>query len=255
MNVILQKVGEKYIDIGKQEIIKLFINNVKDVEICLEGQNKKHCGKEGYWLEEKMGILPNAKNEPDIHGYEMKTGAKVTTFIDKAPDKMYIDGNVLPKRNKSLKKQYWDKYASKKESMEPTIGGWSIDKFNKSGQKLTVDEFNNVAILYDYEHDMRENKEHLELNNTPHIIMQWEALTLLKAIEDKFNKKGFFKCTKESNHFTKICFGKKITFDIWINELKKGVIYHDGYSKLNGRGRHVFRASNKFWDGLIIEEY
>jgi hypothetical protein len=24
---------------------------------------------------------------------------------------------------------------------------------------------------------------------------------------------------------------------------------------LNGRGRHVFRATNDFWDELIVEEY
>jgi len=240
---------------NKQQIIALFNTNVRGVEICLDGQNIKHCGKEGHWLETKMGIKHNAQNAPDILGYEMKTGSKVTTFMDKAPDKMYIDGNVMPKRNKALKTHFWYKYASIKESLEPTIGGWSIDKYNKSGQKLTVDSFNNVSVLYDYQHDYRENKEHLGLNTKPHIIMQWDALSLLKSIEDKFNSKGFFKCAKEHNHFAKICFGQKINFDTWIDALKKGDIYHDGYSKLNGRGRHVFRASNKFWDDLIIEEY
>ena len=44
------------IDIAKQDIITLFNNNVRGVEISLEGQNVKHCGKEGHWLETKMGI-------------------------------------------------------------------------------------------------------------------------------------------------------------------------------------------------------
>ena len=60
------------IDIDKQHIIKLFITYVKGVKICLEGKNINHCGKEGHWLETKMGIKYNAKNEPDINGYEMK---------------------------------------------------------------------------------------------------------------------------------------------------------------------------------------
>jgi len=70
MSDLLQTTSE--IDIDKQDIITLFNNNVKGVEISLEGQNVKHCGKEGHWLETKMGITHNAKNEPDINGYEMK---------------------------------------------------------------------------------------------------------------------------------------------------------------------------------------
>jgi len=35
----------------------------------------------------------------------------------------------------------------------------------------------------------------------------------------------------------------------------KSIIYHDGYSKLNGREMHVFRANKSFWNSLIIEEY
>ncbi len=243
------------IDFYKQQIIKLFNDNVKNIVICLQGQNIKHCGKEGHWLEKKMGIKHNSKNEPDINGYEMKTGDKVTTFIDKAPDTMYLNGVEMPKRNKKAKQEYWKKYACPKKTDEPTIGGWSTSKFNEAGQKLIVDESNNIVVLYDYEQDTRENKEHLELNVVPHIILKWNVKSLSDAINNKFNKKGFFKCIKENNTFTKICFGKPITFDVWINELKKGIIYHDGYSKLNGRGRHMFRASNTFWNELITEVY
>ena len=70
-----------------------------------------------------------------------------------------------------------------------------------------------------------------------------------------FLSAGFFKCIKDNNKFVKICFGQPITFDFWIDQVKKGLIYHDGYSKVNGRGRNVFRAANKFWNNLITEEY
>ena len=120
---------------------------------------------------------------------------------------------------------------------------------------MIVDDNNNILVHYDYKEDARENKNLLGLNKEPHNIMKWNAKELSEAIENKFNQKGFFKCIEENKKFTRICFGKKITFDFWIDEFKKGVIYHDGYSKINGRGRHVFRASNKFWDNLIIEEY
>lgn len=110
----------------KQKIIDNFRAHVKNVEICLEGQNVAHCGKEGHWLEKKMGIKPNAKNEPDILGYEMKTGESVTTFVDKAPNSMFIGNTPIPKRkNAQEKRRFWELYASKKESDEPTIGGWS----------------------------------------------------------------------------------------------------------------------------------
>jgi len=243
------------IDSGKQQIITIFNNNVKGREMCLEGQNINHCGKEGHWVETQMGIKHNAKNEPDINGYEMKTGSKITTFVDKAPDNMFLDGNLMSKRNKISKTEFWDKYGSEKETNEKTIGGWKIDKYNKCGQKIGVDDANNMYVLYDYDQDMRENKEGLQLNKTPHIIMQWNATTFKNTIENKFNKKGFFKCKKIGNKYEKVCFGNKITFDEWITAFKNAIIYHDGYSKLNGRGRHVFRASNKFWDELITEEY
>ena len=70
------------IDIDKQQIITLFNNNVKGREICLEGQNINHDGKEGHWLETKMGIKHNSKNEPDINGYEMKKSSNKITLGD-----------------------------------------------------------------------------------------------------------------------------------------------------------------------------
>ena len=71
-----------YIDIDKQYIITLFNTRVKGVEIILKGHKINHCGKEGHWLETKMGIKHNAKNEPDINGYEMKKSSIKITLGD-----------------------------------------------------------------------------------------------------------------------------------------------------------------------------
>ena len=71
MNTI-SNANSTQIDPDKEHIIMLFNYNVKGKEICLEGKNTLHCGKEGHWLEKQMGIKHNAKNEPDINGYEMK---------------------------------------------------------------------------------------------------------------------------------------------------------------------------------------
>lgn len=247
------------IDLDKQNIIKLFNDNVRGVTIQLcDDSNTKHCGKDGHWLETMMNVKHNAKNEPDINGYEMKTGKSATTFIDKSPDFMFLDGVSIPKRNKTMKRQFWENYASKKQSEEPTIGGWSVNKWNASGQRMRINEDNSVSIVYDCDHDTRTNKQELNINAIPHEIMKWETNSLKMAIENKFNKKGFFKCVKgdkEKNAFSKIGFGAPFTFNKWMDCLRTGVIYHDSYSKLNGRGRHSFRALNNFWDQLITEEY
>ena len=243
-------------DIGKQQIKKLFDDNVRGVPICLDGQNAGHCGKEGHRLETLMGIKHNSKNEPDINGYEMKTGESVTTFVDKAPDTFFVDGIKIPSgKIKKYKQSFFEKYACAKNTDVLTMGGWSYHKYNHCGQRLCTDDKNNVYVIYDWTHDKRENKDALYLNKTPHPIMRWYADSLKNAIEKKFNNKGFFKCIKQNNAYVKICFGKPITFDTWIDELKKGIIYHDGYSKPKGRWRHVFRARNAFWDSLITEEY
>ena len=65
-----------------QQIVELFIQNIKGREVCLNNKNKKHCGKEGHWLEAQMGLKHNSKNEPDIYGYEMKKSSPKTTLGD-----------------------------------------------------------------------------------------------------------------------------------------------------------------------------
>jgi hypothetical protein len=79
-------------DVDKQDIITMFNTNVKGVEICLKSQNQKHCGKEGHWLERKMGIKHNSKNEPDINGYEMKKSSPKTTLGDFSASEYLFSG-------------------------------------------------------------------------------------------------------------------------------------------------------------------
>jgi len=69
-------------DAGKSRIISLFRENVKGKEVVTSKHNTKHCGKEGHWLEERMGIKHNSRNEPDINGYEMKKESLKTTLGD-----------------------------------------------------------------------------------------------------------------------------------------------------------------------------
>jgi hypothetical protein len=60
----------------------------------------------------------------------------------------------------------------------------------------------------------------------------------------------------ENGVYTKIVFGGPITFDKWIDGVKKGLIFFDsGMYEGNARPYANWRADNKYWNSLIIEEY
>jgi hypothetical protein len=46
------------------------MSNIKGKPILIK--SNKHCGSEGHWLENQMGLVHNSNNKPDIFGYEMK---------------------------------------------------------------------------------------------------------------------------------------------------------------------------------------
>ena len=251
----------------KQDIISLFLKNVKGKHINLENYNGSHCGKEGHWLEKQMNIKANQQNLPDINGFEMKKQTNnVTTFIDKVPSKkLFMDIIVKPKDTKT-KIKFWNMFGSKKQSDEITLGGWKINKYDNNGQILVIDKDNNIQVIYDYKQDKRENKEEIIdefYKLEPNIIIQWNIEDITKTINNKFNVNGFFICKKGNNKdnayntYNKICFGNPFSFEQWIEDVKKGKIYYDGYSKCIGRWRGCFRANNIYWDSLLIpdEEY
>ena len=250
-------------DINKLKIIDMFNKNVKNKKINLNIYNSNHCGKEGHWLENAMGIKANSKNEPDIHDYEMKKYAKVITFIDKVPSKKIFLGNIIKPKNDTLNKlNFWKMFGSKKTTDNITLGGWHINRYDNNGQIMIIDKDNNIIIQYNYNEDKRINKLDIidnfyKLENK--IILQWDMIDIKNTIDNKYNKNGFFICKKDkkTNTYNRICFGKSFTFEEWIDDLKKGKIYFDGYSKCDGRWRGQFRAKNTYWDSLLLlnEEY
>ena len=137
---------------------------------------------------------------------------------------------------------------------EKRIGGWKVNKWDIDGQMLSVCEDNSITVVYNYEKDTRKYKsdclEDFYKDGKDHIILKWEKKTLEIFINRKFNQNGFFICKRD-----KICFGNPISFDMWVQGVKEGIIYYDGYSELNGRWRGCFRAKNDFWHSLITEEY
>jgi hypothetical protein len=261
------------IDTDKQHIITLFNNNVKGIEICLEGQNINHCGKEGHWLESKMGIKHNSKNEPDINGYEMKKYSIKTTLGDFSASEYAFSikykRQIINTFNKwtdeiKISRSDFIKFFGNSNPNKNNRNSWSgkcvptYNKWNYNGQNLLITVHNYIVIYYSFVNDTRSIKvdfpEFLK-NNDNIIIAIWKPEKIKPHIDNKFNKKGFFICKKIDNKYEKICFGKPFNFEYFIECIKnKKIIFDSGMYDGNSRNYSQFRGTN-FWDELIIEEY
>ena len=252
---------------NKEQIIKIFNENIRDKEIdCI----KRHCGSEGHWLEDKFGIKPNSKNEPDLLGYELKKNSKKITFGDFSATeylfsktKDFID-NFNSEKIEITRYEFIKLFGSPnpKKNNRFSWSGSCVPKnneWNSFGQKIYFDENNNLIIKYSFDNDKRENKDFiLESIKTKKEIMIafWKNENLENKINSKFNKNGFFICKKENNKYNKICFGKAFNFLYFVKEFNKGNIFFDsGMYSGNSRNYSQFRAySNSFWENLIVEE-
>jgi hypothetical protein len=79
--------------------------------------------------------------------------------------------------------------------------------------------------------------------------------SLRNHVEEKFNMLGWFSVrTNKDGHFDHLVFGQTIDFSLWISEVRRGIIYLDsGMMQGNSRNYSQWRASNTFWDSLIIK--
>ncbi|MEA2016928.1 MAG: LlaMI family restriction endonuclease [Campylobacterota bacterium] len=261
-------------DKNKKQIIELFNTNVKGKKPDTSSSNPKHHGKGGHWLEEQMGIIPNGDNAPDILGYEMKnqTTSK-TSFGDwQADEYIYIHGRGKnPKRNNTninynITRDNFLEIFGKPNMNKNGRYSWSgqpcpkYGNYNDFGQKLIIDSDNNIIALYSFSEDKRSNKftiipQNMQIDNL--VIAKWNVLSLQKKLENKFNQKGWFKCTMDNNGFyNSIHFGLPMTYDTWINLVKQGIVIFDsGMYQGNARPYAMWRAVNSFWDSLIVESY
>jgi hypothetical protein len=259
-------------DADKLHIIMLFNHNVRGVKICLKGQNVKHCGKEGHWLETQMGIKHNTRNAPDIKGYEMKTHSKKTTLGDFSVSEYAYSGKN--KRNSINILNHWtDEIKMSRSEFIQTFGNpnpsknnrfsWSgscvptYNTWNSNGQNMIVNEQNDIIIYYSFSKDTRsiKNEFPLFLHHDDIVIALFKSSKMKPHIDNKYNKKGFFICKKKGDTYEKICFGKAFNFEYFIECIKKRkIIFDSGMYEGNNRNYSQFRGSS-FWDDLIIEEY
>jgi hypothetical protein len=257
--------------LSKEHIIALFNANVKGVAICIDNSSK-HCGKEGHWLESKMGIKHNSKNEPDIGGYEMKKSSihKTTLGDFSASEYLFSKRDTLNEINGwtdeiKISRSDFIKIFGNPNPLKNNRYSWSgksVPKYkiwNSNGQILSVNENDDILVCYSFAKDMRPTKVNfptfMQQTNTI-VIALWKKEKMKPHIEKKFNQNGFFVCKKGMNHtYEKICFGKPFSFDYFIQCIKdRKIIFDSGMYDGNPRNYSQFRGSS-FWDELIIEEY
>ena len=59
-----------------------------------------------------------------------------------------------------------------------------------------------------------------------------------------------------SGVYYKICFGKPMDYDAWLELVAEGTVFFDsGMYEGNVRPYSQWRANNDFWNSLIYEEY
>lgn len=252
----------RHIEHDKLEIIRRFFKEVYGKRPDLSSYNGLHDGKGGHWLESKMGIKINSSNSPDINGYEMKNNtSSKTTFGDWSPDLAIFKGHNSIDRDTQFLVYFGKPNANKNNRYSwsgepvPKIGG-----FNDYGQKLEIDEYNNILAVYSYSQDKRENKSVIipnifKIENL--VIAKWEAASIKRKLESKFNSKGWFKCNMDSSGFySEIVFGDPLNFESWLDMVRSGdVIFDSGMYQGNIRPYSQWRSMNSVWEKMITSRY
>lgn len=265
----------------KQQIIQIFREKVKGKKPILSSYNSLHDGKEGHWLEKQFGILRNANNSPDILGYELKKDtAKKTTFGDWSANEYIFTstsfGNVFSSQSLEENRDrfliMFGKFNEKKRRYS-----WSgepcprVEHYNRFGQILIVDESQDIYIEYDYQMDLRENKDNFvpqSFKSGKIELARWygeqrgrtisgHGTTLKEKLENKFNILGWFKCKKDDDGiYQSILFGKPINYYNWLEWVRNGIVFFDsGMYQGNKRNYSQWRMNNNEWDNLIEETY
>lgn len=246
------------------EIVRIFQANVYGRLPNTSTFNQRHHGRGGHWLEQQMGIVPNANNAPDLLGYEMKNATtSKTTFGDWSPDyKIFSRGN-----NSGINRDRFLQIFGKPNEEKNGRYSWSgtpLPSINRpspyNGSIMVVDENQDISIIYNYSTDPRIDKAqivpiNLQIDNL--ILVTWARANLEAKLLNKFGQAGWFKCLKDQNGaYNQIAFGAPMIYENWLLLIRQGVVFFDsGMYETNPRPYSMWRASNGYWDSLIIRRY
>jgi hypothetical protein len=130
-----------------------------------------------------------------------------------------------------------------------------VNQWNKFGQRLKIDADLNIIALYDFKYDKRTEKHQFvdEVFHSNQIVLaKWNASSLSKKLEDKFNQRGWFKCVKNKDGiYTHIVFGCAFNYKQWLEWVKDAsVILDSGMMQFHRKPYQCWRASNKLWRSL-----
>ncbi len=249
----------------KKKIIERYLNNVHGKKPDTTGSDPKHSGKVGHWLEKQMDVQPNASNEPDLYGYEMKTQThnKLTLgswdpnyWVFRNPENKITRGDFLKIFGKANTEK--NNRMSWSGSPVPKIKGT-----NRFGMRTQIHEDDSISFFYSFSDDQRENRDTVvpkQLQVSDLEICRWNTAgkkSLREKVENKFNQNGWFMCIRDGDGaYSGIAFGEPITFETFMGYFRKGDIYFDcGMYEGNMRNYCQWRASNTFWDSLITSRH
>lgn len=266
----------------KNRIKRVFDESIRGFEPELKSGKNVHDGWEGHWLQERFGLKADAKNAPDLDGFELKddTGTSVTTFGDWSADEyiFFSHSRCLQSAIKAASCAKCKNSIMDRSTFLATFGAsnpakqnrysWSgnvcpkVDRFNQYGQILNVLDDGSILAEYHFSKDSRLNKQEViptSIQRDGVVLAVWHGVSLKAKLENKFRHHGWFKCLQQSGGHGKyigIQFGGPITFDQWIEQVRFGTVYFDsGMYEGNNRKYSQWRASNLFWTSLVEEVY
>lgn len=108
------------------------------------------------------------------------------------------------KNNTTMTRKEFIKYFGNPNKQKHGRYSWSgkcvpkYGKYNDCGQKISIDEHNNICIFYRYNRDKRDHiKEYKYLKKGKILIAIWLKSKMKQHIDKKFNSNGFFICKKK----------------------------------------------------------
>lgn len=273
-------------EMRKQQLLDVFERYVLGKTPDLSAYNPKHDGKAGNWLEQQFGKKPDADNNADFFGFELKneTSSGKTTFGDWSPNYcVYKDrenyGDIFSEHRTRYNQDLFCRLFGKPNEEKDNRYSWSgepvpnIYRYNTYGQILKISENLDISVIYSFSFDQRKDKYSIippQFQQDNIFLAHWFGLgfpndyqprprekCLKDKLEGKFNQNGWFKCKTDVNGcYDRICFGEPISFDCWIELIKRGQVYLDsGMHEGNARPYQSWRANNSFWDTLIYETW